>query len=131
LLQQLLGRRVRDLRMARRMTQHQLSQRSALSSRFIGAIERGDGNPSLEAIGRISVALGLRIDELLSFEETLSTAAAERAVRRQLALEQLFAYVSPLPADRLERALRLLRAAMDSDSPCDEETPDDDPVGTA
>lgn len=54
---------MRELRLALRMTQETLAERSGLSYKFIGEIERGKGNPTLETLHRLSVALGVDIPQ--------------------------------------------------------------------
>jgi transcriptional regulator with XRE-family HTH domain len=58
-----VGERVRELRLAHRLTQETLAERSGLSYKFIGEIERGKGNPTLETLHRLSVALGVDIPQ--------------------------------------------------------------------
>jgi transcriptional regulator with XRE-family HTH domain len=52
------GKAVRELRLARRWTQEELADRARLHSTYIGGIERGERNVSLENIIRIARALG-------------------------------------------------------------------------
>jgi transcriptional regulator with XRE-family HTH domain len=59
-----LGERVRELRQARGWTQEALGERSALSYKFVGEIERGRGNPSVETLQRLSAALEVDVTEL-------------------------------------------------------------------
>ena len=51
-------------RTRRRLTQEELAERSGLSYKFIGEIERGKGNPSLETLGKLALALGVEIPQL-------------------------------------------------------------------
>jgi len=55
-----LGARVRDLRQQRGWTQEALGERAGLSYKFIGEIERGVGNPTIDSIDQIARAF--RID---------------------------------------------------------------------
>jgi transcriptional regulator with XRE-family HTH domain len=52
------GRTVRELRLARGWTQEYLANRSQLHPTYIGGVERGERNVSLENIVRIANALG-------------------------------------------------------------------------
>ena len=60
-----IGRRIRNQRKFRRMTQQQLSELSDISPSFLGHIERGTRKLSVETLYRISVALDCSIDELM------------------------------------------------------------------
>ena len=53
-----LGRRVRELRLERRFTLRELSQRSSLSTRFLVQLEAGDGNISVKNLSLLARALG-------------------------------------------------------------------------
>lgn len=107
----LLGRRVRMLRNLRGLTQEELGERAQLTGKFLGQIERGNANPSLELLARLARALQIELWELLVIEpaaariETLSG----RAV---MASEKVAQYLSGRSADDVERALRILDAAL-------------------
>ena len=60
-----LGAALRTMRERRRLTQEQLAERSGLSYKFIGEIERGLGNPTIETLDRLAEALGVGVSELL------------------------------------------------------------------
>ena len=68
------GRAIRDFRRGRGISQEQLGFDSGLHRTYIGGIERGERNPSLQNILRIAEALGVSPSELM--------AAAERNWRR-------------------------------------------------
>ena len=53
------GREVRRLRKARRLTIEQLAERAELSTNYLGAVERGEKNPSLSTI--VGIAQGLAV----------------------------------------------------------------------
>lgn len=65
-----LGAGVRALRRARGWTQEQLAERASLSYKFLGEIERGQGNPSVETLGRLGVALEVDVVDLFGFPAT-------------------------------------------------------------
>ena len=55
-----MGRRIRSLRRLRNLTQEELGERSSLSGKYIGEIERGVANVTIDAIENI--ARGLEVD---------------------------------------------------------------------
>ena len=59
-----LGAKVRDLRVRRRLTQEMLGERAGLSYKFIGEVERGVSNPSIESVAAIAKALDADIADL-------------------------------------------------------------------
>src|SRR5882762_2561490 len=52
------GTALREWRVRQKLTQEELAERSGLSYKFIGEIERGRGNPTLTSIAKLSRALG-------------------------------------------------------------------------
>lgn len=67
-LRRLIGERIRFLRKAQGWTQEELGEYAALSYKFIGEIERGVVNPSLDTLLGISNALQVEIVKLFSSE---------------------------------------------------------------
>jgi transcriptional regulator with XRE-family HTH domain len=108
----LLGRRVRALRTLRRYTQEKLGERAAVSTKFLGQIERGVGNPSLQILVRLAQALGVELWELLRFEEIRADGAPRNAVRGYAAAEAVTDYLASRPPADIERALKILEAAL-------------------
>lgn len=68
-----LAARVKQLRRAHRLTQEQLAERAGLSYKFIGEIERGSGNPSLDTLRKISLAFSIDVIELFGRPEKVPT----------------------------------------------------------
>lgn len=60
------GTALREWRIRQQLTQEQLAERSGLSYKFIGEVERGRGNPTLKTIARLAGALGLGIGDLMA-----------------------------------------------------------------
>jgi len=59
-----VGRRLRDLRQRRGLTQRALAQACDLSANAIGLIERGETSPSVSTLHRLALALEVPIAEL-------------------------------------------------------------------
>src|SRR5687768_10443419 len=66
-----VGRRVRNLRKARGLTQEQLGTAVGLDFKYLGTIERGEHAPSFDAVERIAQALGVRPHELFTPDGTV------------------------------------------------------------
>jgi transcriptional regulator with XRE-family HTH domain len=58
------GKRVRQLRLERDLTQEALGDKCGLDLSYIGRIERGEQNSSLVVIGMIAKGLGVSAEEL-------------------------------------------------------------------
>ena len=78
---ELIGKRVRQHRTARNWTLDELADRSAVSRRMVISIEHGEGNPSIATLLRISDALGVGLPVLVDVERhrTLTVTAAGQA----------------------------------------------------
>ena len=60
-----LGRRVRDARVGRGMTQRRLADASGLSLRFVSQVENGQGNIAVGRLAQVASALGEPVARLL------------------------------------------------------------------
>lgn len=61
------GYHLRELRVARKLTQEELADRAGMHFTYIGQIERGLRNPSLINLEKIARALHVKAGELLPF----------------------------------------------------------------
>jgi transcriptional regulator with XRE-family HTH domain len=64
-LKEVMAINLRRLRHDKQMTQEDLAERSGLSARYIGAIERADVAASVTVLGQIAEALDVEPGELL------------------------------------------------------------------
>ena len=103
-IQTLFGRRLRSLRTDRGLTQQQLGEQADLSFKYLGAIERGEENPSLRVIGKLAVALQVEPRDMLEVEhEETSPAALKKQLNRLL---------KGADATRLQQAVKLIHALI-------------------
>ncbi len=63
-----LGQRIREERTKYRLTQEQLAEAAEINESYIGQVERGEKNPSLETVVSIANSLGVTVDFLLQEE---------------------------------------------------------------
>jgi transcriptional regulator with XRE-family HTH domain len=66
-IKKLFGKRVRELRLAKGLSQEELAFRADIHRTYLGGIERGERNPALKNIAAIAKALGVSLSELFSF----------------------------------------------------------------
>ena len=64
-LKEIMAMNLRRKRHDQQMTQEELAKRAGLSTRYVGAIERGDVSASVTVLGRIAEALGVEPGKLL------------------------------------------------------------------
>lgn len=60
------GKRIRALRKSKKLSQEELAEKCGLHTTYIGQIERGEKNASLESIQKLSNGLGISIAEIFS-----------------------------------------------------------------
>ncbi|HEY0875583.1 MAG TPA: helix-turn-helix transcriptional regulator, partial [Vicinamibacterales bacterium] len=95
---EMFGHCVRVNRLRRGLSQRQLAARAHMRKKFIGEIERGTSNPSLESMVLVADALGCELAELLPSGDTLRTAAfkADELCKAHNALAVLTSILKPL-----------------------------------
>lgn len=63
-----LATRIKETRVAKSLTQRQLSDATGLTQQCISRFEHGDARPSIDSLLRIARALGIQPGELLNSE---------------------------------------------------------------
>lgn len=64
-LQQVVGAHVRRIRRERGLSQEELAHEIGLHRTFVGAVERGERNLTLQTVERIAAGLGVAATDLL------------------------------------------------------------------
>jgi transcriptional regulator with XRE-family HTH domain len=81
-----LGATVREIRARRGLSQEQLGVASWLHRNYIGAIERGEINPTFRVLMKLSHGLGMTSSEIFAlFEQRRGDLPPRRRRRRRLA----------------------------------------------
>lgn len=100
-----IGERIRELRKTAGITQEELGEKADLNYKFIGELERGQVNVSLDSLVRIAGALGIKIGDLFSKEKV--------TVQKILIKEKSpLSKYSPQEFQLIKKALRLLNRAF-------------------
>ena len=98
-----VGRRLREIRTARRLTLREVADRAELSESFVSQIERGRSGASIPSLQRIATALGIEVSDIFSPE-----GARPRVLRRDERHELAFGLLSrkslltPKPFESIE-----------------------------
>ena len=61
-----IGKNIRKIRLARKLRQEDLAEKTGLTTNYIGMVERGEKIPSLETFIKIVNALGVSSDMVLT-----------------------------------------------------------------
>src|SRR5579871_2043036 len=80
-----LGRRVRELRRARGLSQVELAHAARMSRVFVGDVENGQKSASVDTLDKLANALGVEVAELFKGkkrENASRTSARERLLGR-------------------------------------------------
>ena len=102
-----LGQRLRELRKQRGLSQERLGDRSSLSGKFIGEVERGEKSISIDSLYRVSVALEVPLKQLTDVRP------GKKAVVPSEDAEKIFALVSGKHrAVDVRRAYEVLRTML-------------------
>ena len=80
-LRHLFGRRVRELRARQGLTQKELAHRAGMHPAYIGGVERGERNVTLDVIERLAQALAVPAAELMLDGPRGAAAAAPSEAR--------------------------------------------------
>ena len=86
-----MGTRIRELRRSGGFTQEKLGEKAGLNYKFIGELERGQVNVSLDSLAKIAEALMVKVGDLFlrrefSFRKFLSV----RRIDYQVYLPKMF-----------------------------------------
>jgi len=101
---ELFGRRVRSLRKAQGLTQEDLADRGGVNYKYLGAVERGEENPSLKIISGIATGLGVEVRDLFEFQHEEPSPAKLR--------KKLDSLLKDADQATLQQAVKLVRALL-------------------
>lgn len=104
-LPEAVGNRIRELRKAKGWTQEQLAEAAGLHYSYIGGVERGNRNISLETLEKISKGLQVPVEQIFQFKE-------DSAYRR--ALDEHIAVISSQSADQIESLTKINKEILAS-----------------
>lgn len=99
-----LGDRIRKLRRAKGLSQERLAELSGLHTNYIGQVERGEKNLTIETMQKIVEGLDITLEELFRFLDPM---------KRKDALGEIVGLLSERSVDDQEMVLALLRTILD------------------
>ena len=96
----LIGQRLRAARQQQHLSQEKTAERTGLHPTYIGQLERGEKNATLESILRISRALEIPLSELFA-----NIGASQQSKRP---VDALYELVRSLPIEEQEQIYRIV-----------------------
>lgn len=102
-----IGLRIRKYRKELKLTQEQLSQKCGLHSTYIGQIERGEKNPSIESIFKICKALSLNVTTLFEKVGEFENGGEEERIPAQI-----YNLAETLPKEQQAQMLTIMKLVI-------------------
>lgn len=98
-LRKLFAKKIWTLRTLNNLTQEEIGARSGISYKYIGEIERGEVNPSLDVLGKIAQGFNTTLKDLMDFSES----------KDGLHKENMFYSLSKSACETVRKALTILQ----------------------
>jgi transcriptional regulator with XRE-family HTH domain len=100
-----LGRRIKDLRKKRGLTQEGLAEAASVDVKYLGNIERGRENPTIGTLEKLAKTLSVKLHQLFDFEhEVPGKKALQKGIGQVL---------NQCDEKELQIILRLVRSVKD------------------
>ena len=64
MIKQAVGKRIQSLRKAKKLSQEELAEQAGIHRTYMGAVERGEKNATIETLQKIATALGVKVGDL-------------------------------------------------------------------
>lgn len=98
----LLGKRIKELRKARGLSQEVLAEKMDGHPKYLGSVERGEQNPTIEFLMKLAAALKVDLAALFNYQwQRMSEAELKR---------KLHAMIDKAELEQLREILALIKA---------------------
>lgn len=99
----LLGKRIRALRKKDGLSQEQLAEKVNMSSKYLGEIERGQVNFSIDIAERISNALDIELTDLFDYQHELD---------RKTLMKKINSLIQDASDENLQLIFRIIKSIL-------------------
>ncbi|MHA6531717.1 helix-turn-helix domain-containing protein [Paenibacillus sp. BAC0078] len=99
-----IGERIRKLRKEMKLSQEQLAERSGLHTNYVGQVERGEKNLTLETLEKVVEGLDISLEELFRYIGPME---------KQDTLGQIVELLVERPSEDQKMALSILKSVME------------------
>ena len=103
-----IGKRIRNYRIGQKMSQEELAEKCGLHPTYIGQVERGEKNATLESISKITAGLSVTMSTL--FEKIESREDATQNTNYPFIAYDL---VQSIPNDSQKKIISIMRDIID------------------
>ncbi len=101
-----IGQRIRNYRTQQKLSQEELAEKCALHPTYIGQVERGEKNATIESISKIAGGLCVSLSTL--FENIESTAMSDKSCAAEA-----YELIQSLPKISQEKLLLILKTIVE------------------
>lgn len=101
-----IGKRIRNYRTQLKLSQEELAEKCSLHPTYIGQVERGEKNATIESISRIAAGLDIPLSTL--FENLEGIAATEKSCAGEA-----YDLIQGLPSKSQEKILEIIKAILE------------------
>lgn len=101
-----IGKRIRGYRTRLKLSQEELAEKCKLHPTYIGQLERGEKNATIESVSKISEGLNVPLSTL--FENIEQTALTEKTFAGEA-----YDLIQTLPNDSQEKILGIIQAILE------------------
>lgn len=101
-----IGKRIRNYRTHMRLSQEELAEKCGLHPTYIGQVERGEKNATIESISKIAGGLNVPLSTL--FENIEGNTGAEKSCAGEI-----YDHIQALPLGSQEKVLSILRTILE------------------
>ena len=67
----LIGENIRQLRRTKGLSQEQLALRAEINASYMGQVERGEKNPTIDVLSKISIALQTPLEQIVNIDSSI------------------------------------------------------------
>lgn len=101
------GRKLKKIRLNRNLSQEELAFQCNMQASHIGQLERGQKNPTLDTLKKISSGLDMSLSELLSFDDSDKQENCNKTVNK------INAYLNKLTPKQQEQVLAIIKTFIE------------------
>ncbi|WP_236347633.1 helix-turn-helix domain-containing protein [Paenibacillus plantiphilus] len=109
----LVGGKVRELRKERGLSQEELGERAGFHFSYVGGLERGERNVSLENLAKVAETLGVDIGELFGYVRDYDKPLTEK----EKALQEAFFLLLNRDEKEIQMAINVLTEVFKTYAP--------------